>query len=93
MNVKLIKRGTVWVTEFMGKERYFIMDSDLVTWRSMGIHPAGTIEFEVGLDGALETVRALETGEEITELDIPKLHSVAGMIRPTKAYVQRQGVC
>lgn len=87
MYVKLIKRDNVWVTEFLGKERHFIIDNDLSTWRSLGIHPGGAIEFKIDPRGNLETVRCIFTGEDITELDIPNMHSVAGMIKATKSYV------
>ncbi|WDS62080.1 hypothetical protein [Pseudomonas phage D6] len=87
MGVKLIKRDNVWLTEFLGKERHFIIETDLVTWRSMGIHPSGAVEFQVDLDGTLNSVRSIYTGEEISELDIPKMHSVAGMIKATKPYM------
>lgn len=87
MSVKLIKRDNVWVTEFLGKERHFIIDTDLVTWRSLGVHPSGAVEFQIDLDGTLENVRSIFTGEDIMELDIPSNHSVAGMIKATKPYV------
>lgn len=87
MSVKLIKRDKVWVTEFLGKERHFIIESDLVTWRSLGVHPSGAVEFQIDLGGTLENVRSINTGEEIDELEIPRGHSIAGMIKATKPYV------
>jgi hypothetical protein len=88
VGVKLIKCGNVWVTEFLGKLRHFIIDSDLVSWRSLGVHPSGAVEFNIGLDGTLESVRSLATGEDLLELEIPKGHSVANTIKATKAYVE-----
>jgi len=87
MDVKLIKQDNVWVTEFLGKLRHFIIETDLVSWRSLGIHPSGAVEFNVDPDGSLTSVRSIYTGEEISELDIPKRHSVAGMIKATKPFV------
>ncbi|QBJ02889.1 hypothetical protein MZD04_gp363 [Pseudomonas phage Psa21] len=87
MSVKLIKRGNAWVTEFLGKERHFIVDSDLVTWRSLGVLTGAAVEFSIDLGGSLEHVRNLLTGEELSELEIPSGHTVARMIKATKLYV------
>uniref|UniRef100_A0AB39CCJ9 Uncharacterized protein n=1 Tax=Pseudomonas phage RVTF4 TaxID=3236931 RepID=A0AB39CCJ9_9VIRU len=86
MGVKLTKRGNEWTVEFLGKERHVKLESELVTWRSLGILPHSAIEFNLDLDGAIESIVELSTQTELTELDIPKNHSVAGMVRPTKPY-------
>lgn len=87
MNVQLTKRGNVWTTTFLGKERHVLIESDLVTWRSLGILPDTAIEFNVGLDGGIESIIALAKGQELEELEIPKNHVVAGMVRPTKLFL------
>lgn len=93
MGVKLIKQGDVWVTEFLGKLRHFQIHSDLVSWRSMGIIPGAAVEFFTDLDGALLNVVDLKTGEQLTELDIPKMHSVADTIKPTKLFIAPEATC
>jgi hypothetical protein len=90
MSVKLIKRGTTWVTEFMGKERHFILENDLVNWRSMGILPTSAIEFDCELDGTLLTATEIRTGNALEELDIPSNHVVAKMVIPTKPFVVKE---
>lgn len=87
MHVKLTKRGSTWVTEFMGKERHFVMDNDLVTWRSLGILPSSAVLFETHLDGSLISATEVVTGNELESLEVPAQHVVAKMIRPTKAYI------
>lgn len=89
MGVKLIKQGDTWVTEFLGKLRHFLIDSDLVTWRSMGIIPGAAIEFNIDLDGTLLTAKDMSTGLEINELEIPKRHALADTIKATKLYKEQ----
>jgi hypothetical protein len=77
-SVRLIKRGEAWVTEFLGKERLFTFDiSDNSNWRSFGLHPEGAVEFTCDLRGNLETLTLCKTGEELTELEIPKNSQLA----------------
>lgn len=93
MGVKLMQVGNVWVTEFLGKARHFIMDSSLVTWRSLGILPGAALEFSTDLDGSLLSVRNVATNQLLSELEIPKQHSVAGTIKPTKLFVPKEQPC
>lgn len=86
MNIQLTKRGNQWTTMFMGKERHVILESELVNWRSLGIIPTDAVEFEVDLDGTIIKISTVHDGAELTELEIPKNHSVAKMVRPTKPY-------
>lgn len=90
MNVKLQQVGGCWLTEFFGKLRHFIMESDLVSWRSMGILPGAALEFTTDLNGALLSVRNLATGELLDALEIPKMHSVAATVRPTRLFVAKE---
>ena len=90
MGVKLMQGGGIWLTEFLGKFRHFIMESDLVSWRSMGILPGAALEFTTDLDGALLSVRNIATDEFLDALEIPKMHSVAETVRPTKLFVAKE---
>jgi len=87
MGVKLTKRGKEWTVEFLGKERHVKLESELVSWRSLGILSHSAVEFRLDLDGAIESIIELSSSKELEELDIPKNHSVAGMVRPTKLYL------
>lgn len=87
MGVKLTKRGDTWTTEFLGKERHFIMDNDTLTWRSMGISPTSAYLFETTPSGELLTVTDVRSGDYVEALDIPQQHVVAKMVRPTKLYL------
>ncbi len=90
MGVKLMQVGGIWLTEFLGKFRHFIMESDLISWRSMGILPGAALEFTTDLDGALLSVRNIATDEFLDALEIPKMHSVAATVRPTKLFVAKE---
>lgn len=91
MDVTLTKRDNVWTTEFLGKERHVLIESDLVSWRSLGILSDSAIEFELDLDGTIIKITKVASGEELETLVIPKRHTVAGMVRPTKPYKGASG--
>lgn len=86
MGIQLTKRGNEWTTTFLGKERHVLIESDLVSWRSLGILPNSAVQFDVDLSGNIENIVVVATGEELQQLEIPNRHTVAGMIRPTKPY-------
>lgn len=85
--VKLIKRERTWVTELLGAERNFQFDLDEnSTWRSLGIHPEGAVQFECDMRGNLEKLVLCKTGEELDYLEIPKNNQLSMLITVTTRY-------
>lgn len=85
--IKLIKREKVWVTELMGTERNFQFDLDEnSTWRSLGLHPEGAVQFECDLRGNLEKLVLCKTGQELDYLEIPKNNQVAMLVQVTSRH-------
>lgn len=86
--LKLQKVGENWVVEFMGKLRHVNFNIDeSITWRTLGIHEKGAVCFSCDLGGNIESIKLVTTGEELTELVIPKGHQLGMNINITKAFI------
>lgn len=84
---KLIKRHSTWVIEFLGTERNFQFDlDDNSTWRSLGIHPEGAVQFECDMRGNLEKLVLCKSGVELEYLEIPKNNPLNRLITVTTRF-------
>lgn len=76
--VKLVRQpDKVWTVTIDGVERLVTLDeSPLIVWRALGLHPSGAVEVYQTSCGQIEKFVLLTVGEELTELEFTKQHSL-----------------
>lgn len=66
-----------WTTNVDGVDRVVVLDeSQLIVWRTLGLHPGGAVEVHQNSRGVIEKFVLLETGEELKELEFTRQHTL-----------------
>lgn len=88
--VKLVRQPDgVWTSDVDGTNRRVVLDeTSLVVWRTMGLSSYGVVEVTQSSKGDIEKFVLLQTGEELTELEFTKQHSLYRAMNLRNQYIQ-----
>lgn len=87
--VKLVKQpdGT-WTTNVDNVDRIVALDeTPLIVWRTLGLHPGGVVEVHQLSNGTIERFSLLSTGEELTELEFTRQHTLFRSLNIRQPYL------
>jgi hypothetical protein len=70
----------------MGHLHQFRFEIEDLVWTSLGVHPDGAVEIHATPQGVVEKIYMRSTGDALTQLEIPKNHSLFRSLTVTKPF-------